>query len=65
MHLSLQNGETPLMCATRNGDVENVKLLLDRGANFNVADCVSEVTSSSISLGGQFHKFIYNEVTAK
>ena len=46
MHLSLQNGETPLMRATRDGDVELVKLLLDRGADVNMQ---GKVNSSSIS----------------
>ena len=32
MHLSLQNGDTPLMVATREGHDECVQLLLDRGA---------------------------------
>ena len=35
MHLSLQNGRTPLMVASGGGQVECVKLLLDRGAQAN------------------------------
>lgn len=46
MHLSLQDGETPLMWATREGDVELVKLLLDGHADVNMQ---GKVNSSSIS----------------
>ena len=36
MYLSLQDGEIPLIWATRSGDVEFVKLLLDQGVEVNV-----------------------------
>ena len=42
MHLSLQFGDTPLMCASHKGLVEYVRLLLDRGAGVNMQDEVSE-----------------------
>ena len=35
MHLSLQDGDTPLMAASRGGHVRCVLLLLDKGAQIN------------------------------
>lgn len=43
MHLSLQYGETPLMRASHEGDLEIVKLLLDRGAEVNMLGWVSKI----------------------
>ena len=45
MHLSLQEGHTPLMWASVRGHVECVQLLLDRGAQANLQDVVSVVQS--------------------
>ena len=36
MHLSLQRGETALMWASGAGQLECVKVLLDRGARVNI-----------------------------
>ena len=41
MHLSLQDGRTALMKASEAGQVECVKVLLDRGAEVNIQDTVS------------------------
>ena len=38
MHLSLQDGQTALMKASVAGQVECVKVLLDRGARVNMQD---------------------------
>ena len=43
MHLSLQDEWTALMIASNAGQVECVKLLLDRGAVVNMQDKVSGV----------------------
>ena len=43
MHLSFQNGRTPLIEASSGGHVECVKLLLDRGARTNDQDKVCTV----------------------
>ena len=43
MHLSLQDGETALMKASTAGQVECIKVLLDRGAEVNMQDMVSGV----------------------
>ena len=51
MHLSLQYGWTPLMWASCNGRMDCVKLLLDRGAELNVQNKVSEILSSSFPVG--------------
>ena len=40
MHLSLQDGQTALMKASGAGQVECVKVLLDRGAEVNMQDKV-------------------------
>ena len=48
MHLSLQDGRTPLMEASGGGIVECVKLLLDRGAQANHQCKVSAVLISVI-----------------
>ena len=40
MHLSLQDGQTALMKASEAGQVECVKVLLDRGAEVNMQDKV-------------------------
>ena len=42
MHLSLQDGDTPLMVASREGRYRCVQLLLDRGAQVNHQNKVSE-----------------------
>ena len=42
MHLSLQNG-TALMKASEAGQVESVKMLLDRGAEINMQNMVSGI----------------------
>ena len=41
MHLSLQDGWTALMKASEAGQVEGVKVLLDRGAEVNIQDKVN------------------------
>ena len=41
MHLSLQDGDTPLMVASIRGHTKCVQLLLDRGAQVNHQDKVS------------------------
>ena len=43
MHLSIQNGWTALMKASEAGQVECVKLLLDRGTEVNMQNKVSGV----------------------
>ena len=43
MHLSLQNGWTALMKASEAGQVECMKMLLDRGAEVNMQNKVSGV----------------------
>ena len=43
MHLSLQVGRTALKMASTAGQVECIKLLLDRGAKVNMQDMVSGV----------------------
>ena len=43
MHLSLQVGSTALMKASEEGQVECVKMLMDRGAKVNMQDEVSGV----------------------
>ena len=43
MHLSLQDGSTALMKASEVGQVECVKMLMDRGAKVNMQDEVSGV----------------------
>ena len=40
MHLSLQDGQTALMKASVAGQVECMKMLLDRGAEVNMQDKV-------------------------
>ena len=44
MYFSLQYGATALMLAFREGHVECVKLLLDKGASADVSDKVSAVS---------------------
>ena len=41
MYLYLQEGESPLIVASRYGHFEIVKLLLDKGAEVNYQDMVS------------------------
>ena len=41
VHLYLQNGKSPLMEASSGGHFEIVKLLLDKGADVNVLNKVS------------------------
>ena len=43
MHLSLQDGYTPLMAASCGGHVECMNLLLDNGAHANHKSKVSAV----------------------
>ena len=43
MHLSLQDGLTALMKASEEGQVECVKMLMDRGAKVNMQNEVSGV----------------------
>ena len=44
MHLSFQYGETALIWASREGRMECVKVLLDRGAKVNMQDQVSAIS---------------------
>ena len=39
-HCTLQNGRTPLYVASVNGDKDVAQLLLDHGADVNIADSV-------------------------
>ena len=41
MHLSLQNGWTALMMASKAGHIECVQVLLDKGADVNMQTWVS------------------------
>ena len=50
MHLSLQNGDTPLMWASRWGHEWCVKLLLDRGAQVGHQNKVSTFWDQPMSL---------------
>ena len=43
MHLSLQDGGIALMKASQAGHIECVKVLLDKGAEVNLHDHVSDV----------------------
>ena len=43
MHLSLQDGWTALMMASKAGHTESVQVLLDKGADVNMQDKVSGV----------------------
>ena len=43
MHLSLQDGRTALIKASEAGQVEYMKMLLDRGAEVNMQNKVSGV----------------------
>ena len=43
MYLCLQDGESSLIVASRNGHFEIVKLLLDKGAEVNLQNRVSTV----------------------
>ena len=43
IHLTLQDGWTALMVASHEGQVECVKMLLDRGAEVNMQNEVSGV----------------------
>ena len=43
MHLSLQDGWTALMMASKAGHMEFVQVLLDKGADANIQDRVSGV----------------------
>ena len=43
MHLSLQDGETALMKASAAGQMECIKVLLAKGAEFNMQGIVSGV----------------------
>ena len=43
MHLSLQDGWTALMMASKAGHMKCIKVLLDKGAEVNLQDKVSGV----------------------
>ena len=43
MHLSLQEGWTALLMASKAGHMECVKMLLDKGADVNMQDKVNGV----------------------
>ena len=43
-----QDGMTALVIAIRNGEVEAMKVLLDKGADVNAADEVSAALAASI-----------------
>ena len=43
MHLSLQWRETALLMASKEGHIECIKVLLDKGADFNMQNKVSGV----------------------
>ena len=49
MHLSLQDGWTALMMASEAGHMECVKVLLDKGAEVNKQNKVSDVIIHSCS----------------
>ena len=44
LHIHWQEGYKPLYVASQDGQVEVVKLLLDRGADIEAADNVSYIT---------------------
>jgi len=48
--LLFQNGQTPLMVASEQGNVEIVQELLKRGANVNLDDVVSMHTHDTSNL---------------
>ena len=48
MHLTLQYGSTALMKASEAGQVESVKMLLDRGAEVNMQNKVNSVIVHAI-----------------
>ena len=50
MYFSLQDGVTALMIASREGHVECVKLLLDKGASADLLDKVSAGSHQVLSL---------------
>ena len=50
MYFSLQDGVTALMMASREGRVECVKLLLNKGARANLSDKVSAGSHQVLSL---------------
>ncbi len=52
-------GETPLMIAIRQGDLEMIKILLDRGANPMIADSSAGLTSFDCA-GPEIREFISN-----
>ena len=47
--MSSQQGDTPLMMATKKGMVEIAKLLLDRGADISCRDQVNYLVQSIIN----------------
>ena len=48
MHSSLQDGSTALMKASDAGDLEFVKVLLDKGADVNMQTLVSGVITHCV-----------------
>ena len=51
IHSSLQDGNSSLMMACRNGNAEVVKILVSAGAHVNDQDEVSSSTTSPMTLG--------------
>ena len=54
MTISLQDGHTPLMCASKYGHVECMKELLDRGAQTSLQDKVSSKPDQCMYFVEQF-----------
>ena len=50
IHLSLQDGWAALMVASQEGQMECMKMLVDRGAEVNMQDVVSGVSMHCVHL---------------
>ena len=54
-----QYGSTPLMSAARNGRLPVVEYLLERGADMEAKDSVSNVI---VGIMGSYTSYVYNDV---
>ena len=48
--MSSQQGDTPLMMATKKGMIDAVKLLFDRGADISSKDQVNNLIQNTLNL---------------